>query len=355
MRIFITGGCGFIGSNYILHEMNSSKENACEVLNFDKITYAGNIENLKPLRDKKNYKLVKGDIIDSRLLHDEINKFKPDRIIHFAAESHVDRSIDGPITFVETNVMGTATLLDVAHNYLKNASDDIKKEFKFIHISTDEVYGSLGSKGLFKETTRYNPSSPYSSSKAGSDHLVNAWHKTYGFPSIITNCSNNYGPFQFPEKLIPLIITNCIDRKPLPVYGNGENIRDWLYVEDHCKAISKISKIGVSGETYNIGGNNEIKNIEIVESICRIMDRLKPLNNSKSYSSKIKFVEDRPGHDLRYAIDSTKIKKALNWKPLENFKTGLLKTVEWYLENEIWWRNIHDKTYNQERLGLAYD
>ena len=351
MKIFVSGGYGFIGSNFILNQINS-KSNNDQILNYDKLTYAGNIANLKSLENNKNYTFVKGDICNSRLLQSVINKFKPDKIVHFAAESHVDRSIDGPMTFVNTNLVGTATLLDVLNSFIKEQTSEFKQNFKMIHISTDEVYGSLGKKGFFNEKTSYDPSSPYSSSKAGSDHLVRAWNKTYGLPTIITNCSNNYGPYQFPEKLIPLIIANCLDNKILPVYGNGLNIRDWLYVIDHCNAISTLLKKGKSGETYNIGGNNEIKNIDIILTICKIMDEIKPSKTNQSYSKLITYVEDRPGHDFRYAIDATKIKNEINWIPKESFNSGIRKTIKWYLENEEWWRKIQNKSYNQERLGL---
>ena len=349
MKILVTGGSGFIGANFIKYQINDLSNT---IINYDKLTYAGNQDNLNDLKENEKYTFVRGDICDRIKLKKQINKFKPNAIVHFAAESHVDRSIDDPLVFVKTNVLGTATLLNESLVYYNEINGKMKEKFRFIHISTDEVFGSLGKKGLFSETTPYSPSSPYSSSKASSDHLVRAWFKTYNFPTIITNCSNNYGPYQFPEKLIPLIIANCIDEKPLPVYGNGKNIRDWLYVKDHCIAISKVLDSGKIGDTYNIGGNNEIKNIDIVELICKIMDELKPLNSLKSYSSLISFVKDRPGHDFRYAIDSTKIQKDINWKPSETFETGLKKTISWYIENEKWWRKIQKKNYSQKRLGL---
>jgi len=346
MRILVTGGCGFIGSNYI---MNVLRDENNIILNIDKLTYAGNKENLSTIMNNKNYGFQKVDICDLKLLSESINNFCPDAIIHFAAESHVDRSIDNPIPFINTNVIGTATLLQASLHYWNKSKNS---EFRFIHISTDEVFGSLGKSGLFKESTPYDPSSPYSASKASSDHLVRSWNRTYNFPSIITNCSNNYGPYQFPEKLIPLMIANCIDDKKLPIYGTGNNIRDWLYVEDHCDAINIVLKEGEIGETYNIGGNNEINNFEIVTTICETLDIIKPTNKNKSYKKLITFVKDRPGHDFRYAIDASKIKNKLNWEPKENFKSGIKKTIEWYLENEFWWRKIQDNNYSQQRLGL---
>ena len=347
MKIFVTGGCGFIGTNFILDQMKSTQN---QILNFDKLTYAGNKDNLSSI-NSNNYNFVKGNICDSEKLLSTLKIFKPNAIINFAAETHVDRSIENPIDFVKTNVLGTASLLQATFEFL-NHSKENENNFKFIHVSTDEVYGSLGTTGLFTESTPYNPSSPYSASKASSDHLVRAWHKTFKFPSIITNCSNNYGPFQFPEKLIPLIIANCVDQKSLPVYGDGMNIRDWLFVEDHCKALNKVLTSGKPGHTYNIGGNNEITNIDIVKSICNIFDILRPLDNSKKYTDLIKFVDDRPGHDFRYAIDSSKISREINWIAKETFKTGIKKTIEWYLDNENWWRAIQKKTYAQERIGI---
>ena len=337
MNILITGGCGFIGTNFILEQIKSTQN---EILNIDKLTYAGNQDNLKSLKHNERYSFFEGDICDTQLVYNYIHDFRPQVIIHFAAESHVDRSIDDPLSFVQTNVHGTASLLHCANKYFIKYKSEIKTEFKFIHISTDEVYGSIDGDGRFNENSIYKPNSPYSASKAGSDHLVRAWAKTYKLPTITTNCSNNYGPYQYPEKLIPLIITNCIDQKPLPIYGDGQNIRDWIYVNDHCKAISSIiGKNDLTGK-FNIGGNCELKNIDVVMSICKIMDKLLPLNNSKSYMDKIKFVKDRPGHDYRYAIDASKIKKATNWKPREDFDSGIEKTINWYLNNEDWWRKL---------------
>ena len=350
MKILVTGGCGFIGSNFVLQQINTTQNT---ILNLDKLTYAGNLNNLSKVSKDPRYEFVQGDICDSNLVSNTISYFQPDAIVHFAAESHVDRSIHGPMDFVNTNIVGTATLLNVSRKYIEAKSQKPEAgNFRFLHVSTDEVFGSLGDDGLFTETTPYDPSSPYSASKAGSDHLVRAWTRTYGFPALITNCSNNYGPYQFPEKLIPLMITNCIDEKPLPIYGEGLNIRDWLFVEDHYDAIYSVLRNGTIGETYNIGGNNEISNIDIVNTICSILDELKPRSNGKSYNNLITFVTDRPGHDFRYAIDATKINNKLGWSPKETFASGIRKTIQWYLDNESWWRKIQDGTYNQERLGI---
>jgi len=329
MKILVTGGCGFIGSNFILDQLNNKNN---EIINVDKLTYAGNIDNLKSINSCKNYKFIEEDICNLYKINQILMECNPDCIVHFAAESHVDRSIDNPLTFIHTNILGTTNLLISSQKLLNK-----NKNFKFLHVSTDEVYGSLGSNGLFTEDTPYKPSSPYSASKASSDHIVRAWGNTYGLPVLITNCSNNYGPYQFPEKLIPLMIANCMDEKPLPVYGKGTNVRDWLYVGDHCKAIYSVLKNGIIGETYNIGGNNEIKNIDIVNKICMILDNLRPRKNSLTYSELITFVKDRPGHDYRYAIDSSKIQNELDWKPFESFESGIYKTIKWYLDNETWW------------------
>jgi len=346
MKILITGGCGFIGSNFI---NNNVLDKNNKILNLDKLTYAGNLENLSSINHHSNYEFINGDICNKQLVINIIEKFQPDTIINFAAESHVDRSIDSPMDFIQTNIVGTAILLSSVFNYWKKEKN---KNFRFLHVSTDEVFGSLENDGLFTENTPYDPSSPYSASKASSDHLVRAWNRTYGLPTLITNCSNNYGPYQFPEKLIPLMIANCLDGKSLPVYGTGENIRDWLYVKDHCDSIYEVVNRGKVGETYNIGGNNEIQNIKLVKSICKVLDKIRPRSNGDSYVKLITYVKDRPGHDLRYAIDSSKIKNELGWKPNETFETGLLKTIKWYLDNEKWWRNIQNNNYNQERLGL---
>ena len=344
--LLVTGGCGFIGSNFIRRIM--LKDPSCTIINLDKLTYSGNIDNLKDITTKR-YVMCKGDICDKELLKSLFDKYHFDSVVHFAAESHVDRSIDDPSEFLKTNVMGTLSLLITSNNYLMKNNNN---NFRFIHISTDEVYGSLKHSGKFIEETPYDPSSPYSASKASSDHLVRVWHKTYDFPSIITNCSNNYGPFQFPEKLIPLMIINCLENKPLPIYGGGENIRDWLYVNDHCDAILRVLNKGEIGNTYNIGGNNEVKNIDVVKLICDSIDKKLPRNNGKSYKDLITFVKDRPGHDFRYAIDSSKINNNLGWKPRESFSSGIKKTIDWYLNNKSWWKNIQKNTYNQQRLGV---
>ena len=349
MRIFVTGGAGFIGGNFVLKQVQDRHV----VLNFDKLTYAGNLETLDQVSDNPNYQFVKGDICQRNTVKEQLTQFQPDAIVNFAAESHVDRSIDGPFEFIQTNIVGTAVLLDEANNYYKTLAKEMKNNFRFLHISTDEVYGSLGDNNYFTENTAYDPSSPYSASKASSDHLARAWQRTYGLPILITNCSNNYGPYQFPEKLIPLMILNCLAEKNLPVYGKGDNIRDWLYVEDHCHAIKTVLERGKVGETYNIGGNNEIKNIDIVMTICKKMDQLVPRTNSEKYENLITYVTDRPGHDFRYAIDASKIRNKLNWQPKESFATGIEKTIQWYLESEPWWKAIQDNTYQQERLGVV--
>ena len=346
MNILVTGGCGFIGSNFI-HSILKSHNH--KILNFDKLTYSGNVNNHADIIENNNYSFIQGDICDIKALTIAINNFQPTYIINFAAESHVDRSIDNPMSFINTNILGTATLLQACTSYQKKLNHS---NFKFLHISTDEVFGSLTNEGSFTELSPYNPSSPYSASKASSDHLVRAWQHTYGLSTLITNCSNNYGPYQFPEKLIPLMIVNCLDNKPLPVYGKGQNIRDWLYVEDHCNAIAKVLFEGKVGETYNIGGNNEIKNIDIVNIICSALDKLKPRINGEAYSSLIHYVDDRPGHDFRYAINCSKILHDINWVPLESFESGIIKTINWYLENEPWWRSIQKNNYSQKRLGL---
>ncbi len=334
MKLLVTGGCGFIGSNFLVKQIFSYNNT---ILNIDKLTYAGLLENVSDVSRHPNYKFIKGDICDYKLITNSIDKFEPDAIIHFAAESHVDRSIDKPLDFISTNVLGTAVLLTASTNYWRENSN---KSFKFLQISTDEVYGSIDEGDFFTEKTPLNPSSPYSASKAGADHLVRAWHNTYGLPTLITNCSNNYGPFQFPEKLIPVIIDNCLNEKELPVYGKGDNVRDWLFVEDHCEAIHTVLNKGVIGETYNIGGNNEIRNIDVVMKLCSILDKIKPRKNGKSYKSLISYVEDRPGHDFRYAIDASKIRNELGWNPKETFDSGITKTIEWYIENEDWWEKI---------------
>jgi dTDP-glucose 4,6-dehydratase len=351
MKILVTGGAGFIGSAVIRHIINSTDN---EVLNIDKLTYAGNLESLKDIDQSPRYEFQQIDICNKVALEKAFDSYQPNLVMHLAAESHVDRSIDGPAEFINTNIVGTYTLLEVARAYWQKLDDVEKSEFRFHHISTDEVYGDLeGTTDLFTETTPYAPSSPYSASKASSDHLVRAWHRTYGFPILVTNCSNNYGPYHFPEKLIPLVILNALDGKALPIYGKGNQIRDWLYVEDHARALYKVVTEGEVGETYNIGGHNEKQNIEVVKAICQILDELKPQSNGQLYESLITFVKDRPGHDLRYAIDASKIACELNWTPTETFDSGIRKTVEWYLNNMEWCSRVQDGSYQRERLGAG--
>lgn len=357
-RCIVTGGAGFIGSALVRLLIN---ETQAEVLVVDKLTYAGVPESLKEVgldsetlsSSNPRLRFLRADICDQSEMDRAFDEFKPDTIFHLAAESHVDRSIDGPGEFIRTNVVGTATLLQAALKYWKNLREEARAAFCFQHISTDEVYGSLDETGYFTEKTPYSPHSPYSASKASSDHLVRAWHDTYGLPVLITNCSNNYGPYHFPEKLIPLIILNCLDRKPLPVYGKGANVRDWLYVEDHARALLLVNEKGKSGETYNVGGHNERTNLEVVKTVCAILDELRPLENNEKYDSLITYVTDRPGHDLRYAIDPMKLMDNLGWNPKENFDTGIRKTVQWYLDNEWWWGPIHRGKYCGERLGIG--
>lgn len=350
MNILVTGGAGFIGSAVVRHIIKNTTHN---VLNIDKLTYAGNLESLNDIDQDARYQFKQIDICNTDALQQAFADFKPNLIMHLAAESHVDRSIDGPAEFITTNIVGTYTILEVARQYWQSLTDNKKSEFRFHHISTDEVYGDLeGTTDLFTESTAYAPSSPYSASKASSDHLVRAWHRTYGFPIIITNCSNNYGPYHFPEKLIPLVILNALDGKPLPIYGTGNQIRDWLYVEDHARALYKVVTEGLVGETYNIGGHNEKQNIDVVKTICKILDELKPQVDGTPHKNLITFVKDRPGHDLRYAIDASKIKNDLNWVPDETFETGIRKTVEWYLNNLKWCRRVQDGSYQRQRLGV---
>lgn len=348
MHILITGGAGFIGSALIRHLLNDTEH---QVLNLDKLTYAGNLESLASVAAHPRYKFLQADIADTAAVSQALAEFQPDAIMHLAAESHVDRSIDGPAAFIQTNIVGTYALLEATRSYWAQLEPARKTAFRFHHISTDEVYGDLhGVDDLFTETTAYAPSSPYSASKAASDHLVRAWQRTYGLPVLITNCSNNYGPYHFPEKLIPLVILNALDGKPLPVYGNGQQVRDWLYVEDHARALFKVVTEGQVGETYNIGGHNEQTNLHVVESICALLDELTPRQNG-SYKEQISFVTDRPGHDLRYAIDASKIERELGWTPQETFTSGLRKTVTWYLDNLAWCRRVQDGSYQRERLG----
>ncbi|MFB9136400.1 dTDP-glucose 4,6-dehydratase [Vibrio olivae] len=371
MKILVTGGAGFIGSAVIRHIIKNTSDS---VINVDKLTYAGNLESLSEVSSDERYCFEQVDICDKKALEKVFSTHQPDAVMHLAAESHVDRSIDGPAAFIETNIVGTYTLLEVARGYWNQLDQVGKAAFRFHHISTDEVYGDLeGTDDLFTENTSYEPSSPYSASKASSDHLVRAWLRTYGLPTIVTNCSNNYGPYHFPEKLIPLMVLNALDGKPLPVYGDGMQIRDWLYVEDHARALYKVVTEGQVGETYNIGGHNEKANIDVVKTICAILDELVPsasnpnfaakghpeldsranpsIQQATGYASLITYVKDRPGHDVRYAIDAAKIEKELGWKPEETFDTGIRKTVEWYLRNENWWQRVLDGTYNFERLG----
>ncbi|MEF3090116.1 dTDP-glucose 4,6-dehydratase [Raoultella scottii] len=353
MKLIITGGAGFIGSAVVRYIINETDN---EVIVVDALTYAGNLESLHTVSDHPRYQFENINICDRQSLDHLFSEYKPDAVMHLAAESHVDRSIDGPAAFIETNIVGTYTLLEAAREYWNKLDSVAKKAFRFHHISTDEVYGDLhGGDDLFTETTSYAPSSPYSASKASSDHLVRAWLRTYGLPTIVTNCSNNYGPYHFPEKLIPLIILNALDGKSLPVYGDGGQIRDWLYVEDHARALYAVVTKGKVGETYNIGGHNERKNIEVVNTICQLLEELVPTKPEGvlQYTDLITYVEDRPGHDMRYAIDARKIDNELGWKPQETFESGIRKTVQWYLSNVDWWRRVKDGSYTGERLGIS--
>jgi len=361
VKLLITGGAGFIGSAVIRHVINNTDHS---VVNVDKLTYAGNLESLVSIENDSRYTFEQVDICDANEIKRVFNEHQPDILMHLAAESHVDRSIDGPGEFIQTNIVGTYVLLEEARDYWNSLDNDKKENFRFHHVSTDEVYGDLeDTDDLFTEETSYTPSSPYSAAKASSDHLVRAWQRTFKFPTLITNCSNNYGPYQFPEKLIPLIILNALKGKDLPIYGNGKQIRDWLYVDDHARALLHVAFTGEVGETYNIGGHNEIQNIEIVKTVCNILDKLKPVAqnqtikrlklNIKNYKELMVFVKDRAGHDVRYAIDATKIANELNWTPDETFSTGIKKTVEWYLENTVWCDRVRDGSYQGERLGVV--
>jgi dTDP-glucose 4,6-dehydratase len=352
MKFLITGGAGFIGSAVIRHIINNTNHG---VINIDKLTYAGNLESLTSVDGNVRYVFEQVDICDSAEIKRVFNEYQPDVVMHLAAESHVDRSIDGPGEFIQTNIVGTYILLEEARAYWLSLSDDKKSSFRFHHISTDEVYGDLeGAGDLFTEETSYAPSSPYSAAKASSDHLVRAWQRTFGLPTLITNCSNNYGPYQFPEKLIPLIILNALEGKNLPIYGNGKQIRDWLYVDDHARALVNVALTGKIGETYNIGGHNEFQNIDVVKTVCSILDELVPsnLDGVDRYEQLITYVGDRVGHDIRYAIDATKIANELNWTPDETFTTGIKKTVQWYLDNQVWCDRVKDGSYQGERLGV---
>jgi dTDP-glucose 4,6-dehydratase len=349
-RILVTGGAGFIGSALVRHLVSRGYD----VVNLDKLTYSGNLHSLRDVAEASNYRFVQGDIGDQALVADLLVGEQPGAIVHLAAETHVDRSIDGPAQFIETNVVGTFRLLDAALAYWRALDDERRAAFRFHHISTDEVFGELGlGQGIFTETTPYAPSSPYSASKAAADHLVRAWHKTYGLPVVLSNCSNNYGPYHFPEKLVPLTILNAIEGKPLPVYGEGRNVRDWLYVDDHARALELIVTRGGVGESYNVGGRSERSNLAVVETICDLVDRKRPLENGRSRRELITFVADRPGHDLRYAIDPAKVENELGWHADETFESGIEKTIEWFLDNEWWWRPIREQNYAGERLGVA--
>ena len=353
--ILVTGGAGFIGSNFVLDWLVQNDE---AVVNLDKLTYAGNLENLAALKDDPRHIFVRGDIGDASVVGELLAAHRPRVVVNFAAESHVDRSIHGPEDFIQTNIVGTFHLLDVVRAYWSGLAAEQKNGFRFLHVSTDEVYGSLAKdEPPFSETRRYEPNSPYSASKAASDHLVRAYHHTYGLPVLTTNCSNNYGPYHFPEKLIPLMIVNALAGKPLPVYGDGQQVRDWLYVKDHCSAIRRVLEAGRAGEVYNIGGRNEKANLDIVHTVCALLDELRPRADGKSYREQIAFVTDRPGHDRRYAIDARKIERELGWKPMETFETGIRKTVQWYLDNQDWVSNVQSGSYRQwiakNYVGLA--
>ncbi|MCG7965168.1 MAG: dTDP-glucose 4,6-dehydratase [Candidatus Thiodiazotropha taylori] len=347
--ILVTGGAGFIGGNFVHFLL--SQHDSLKVINLDALTYAGNLDTLKSLEDHPNHHFIQGKIQDQELVSGLFERYKPDAVVNFAAESHVDRSIDGPAEFIDTNIGGTFNLLECARVHWQSLPEEARDSFRFLHVSTDEVYGSLGAEGLFTETTAYAPNSPYSASKAASDHLVRAWHHTYGLPVLTTNCSNNYGPYQFPEKLIPLFIQKALAGESLPIYGDGSNVRDWLYVEDHCQAIWRVLEAGRPGEVYNVGGNNEMSNLEVVETLCALLDELAPDSEFKPHNQLKIFVNDRPGHDQRYAIDASKLERELGWTPLETFETGLRKTVQWYLENNHWCQRVLDGSYRGERLG----
>jgi len=348
--LLITGGAGFIGANFVLETLAQRRE---RVVNLDKLTYAGNLDTLASVRDEPGHVFVQGDIGDRALVERLLAEHQPDAILNFAAESHVDRSIDGPAEFVQTNVVGTLTLLEASLAYWRALALERQDAFRFLHVSTDEVYGSLGPIGRFTEESPYQPNSPYSASKAASDHLVRAFHHTYGLPTLTTNCSNNYGPYQFPEKLIPLMIQKALDGEPLPVYGDGRNVRDWLYVKDHCAAIRRVLEIGRVGEVYNVGGDAERENIVVVKTICKLLDERRPRQDGSKRESLITYVKDRPGHDRRYAIEAGKLKSQLGWRQLESFESGIAKTVDWYLDNQDWCQRVLDGSYRGERLGVV--
>jgi dTDP-glucose 4,6-dehydratase len=345
--LLVTGGAGFIGGNFVLQAV----ADGLTVVNLDKLTYAGNLDTLKPLDGNPRHVFVHGDIGDRELVARLLAEHAPDAVVNFAAESHVDRSIDGPAAFIETNVVATLTLLETVRDWWKTRDGAARERFRFLHVSTDEVYGSLGDAGKFTEDTPYAPNSPYSASKAASDHLVRAFHHTYGLPVLTTNCSNNYGPYQFPEKLIPLIIARALAGEKLPVYGDGRNVRDWLFVEDHCRAIRRVLEAGGVGETYNVGGDSERENIQVVKAICALLDHERPLRDGSRRETLIEFVKDRPGHDRRYAIDASKLQRELGWRPSVDFETGIARTVSWYLANQDWVRRVLDGSYRMERLG----
>ncbi|GLQ95656.1 dTDP-glucose 4,6-dehydratase [Dyella mobilis] len=345
--LLVTGGAGFIGANFVLQAV----ADGLRIVNLDKLTYAGNLDTLAPLQGQEGHVFVQGDIGDRALVAKLLAEHRPEAIVNFAAESHVDRSIDGPAAFVETNVVGTLGLLECARDYWRGLAEENRGGFRFLHVSTDEVYGSLGAEGKFTETTPYAPNSPYSASKAASDHLVRAFHHTYGLPTLTTNCSNNYGPYQFPEKLIPLVIQKALAGEPLPVYGDGKNIRDWLFVGDHCSAIRRVLDAGKVGETYNVGGNAERENITVVKTICALLDEHRPLADGRPRESLITYVKDRPGHDRRYAIDSSKLQRELGWRPSQTFESGIAQTVQWFLANQPWVQRVLDGSYRMERLG----
>ena len=348
MKILVTGGGGFIGSNLIRHLLAETDH---EVVNLDKLTYAGNSQSLADIENSSHYQFVRADIAEPAQLRDVFDSVSPDAVMHLAAESHVDRSIDGPSDFIQTNVVGTFNLLDASLRHFKELHGDQKDRFRFVHVSTDEVYGSLGETGSFTETTPYDPHSPYSATKAAADHLARAWQSTYGLPVLVTNCSNNYGPYQFPEKLLPLMIIKCLNEEPLPIYGNGLNVRDWLHVNDHVRALQVVLESGIPGETYNVGSNSERHNIDLVHAVCEIMDTIRPRDSGAKHADLITLVADRPGHDFRYAIDSSKIQKELGWQPMRSLQDGLKHTVDWYLQNEAWWQNILSGNYQLQRLG----